>query len=370
MKSASIKVCHLTSAHKASDVRIFLKECSSLHRAGFEVHLVVAAGTDQVRNGVFISAVNSIPPGRFQRIFRTAGKVYRKALMLDADVYHIHDPELLPYALKLRRKGKRVVYDVHEDVPVQIMGKHWINPFLRKLVSSLFRKYENYVAKRMSLIVAATPFIRQRFALLNENTIDVCNYPLPEEVKSPAPWEKKEAAVCYIGSISRIRGIVEIITAVEKTDCTLHLAGDYSPPSLREELVKLPGWGKVKEYGFVDRSAITEILGICKAGLVTLYPQINYLDSLPIKMFEYMLSGIPVIASDFPMWKSIVEEHKCGLCVDPKNPDLIAEAISTLMSDSARARTMGENGRAAVFKYYNWANEEVKLEKAYRKLVE
>ena len=365
----SIKVCHFTSAHKPDDVRIFHKECSSLAAAGFDVYLVAANCASETKNGVKIVGVEAPLSGRFSRMLKTSRIVYKKALSLNADIYHFHDPELLPHALKLKRRGKKVIYDTHEDVPKQILGKYWINKFLRRMVSAIFEWYENYVAARLDYIVAATPYIRERFKKVNKNTCDVCNYPIIKELMSSGEWQNRKAEVCYIGGITRIRGVVEVVNALEAANVKLNLAGDYSPAELRNELSALPGWQHVNEYGFVGREKISEILSRSKAGIVTLYPQPNYLDSLPIKMFEYMLAGIPVVASDFPLWREIIEESKCGICVNPLDPQDIAAGIRKIMSDEQSAQKMGESGRAAVLEKYNWGVEEKKLVTIYNGLL-
>jgi glycosyltransferase involved in cell wall biosynthesis len=81
-----------------------------------------------------------------------------------------------------------------------------------------------------------------------------------------------------------------------------------------------------------------------------------------------MSSGIPVIASRFPLWREVVEGNACGLCVDPHSPQEIAEAIDYLARNPAQARRMGENGRQAVLGKYNWKVEESKLMRFYDSL--
>lgn len=368
-KSKKIKICHLTSAHADGDIRIFHKECVSLAESGNEVHLIIPNTTSRTEKGVTIHSFELKPKSRIERMRKTTKHVYQLALKIDADVYHFHDPELLPYGLKLRRKGRKVIYDAHEDVPRQILGKHWIPGFIRVTVSKLFEKYENYVAKRLAYIVVSTPTIRKRFEKVNPKCMDVCNYPILEENTDLAPWENRKNEICYIGGITQIRGIKELVTSLRyNPDIALNLAGNYSPASFREKLAEIEGWEQVREHGYVGRVGIIEILNRSKVGMVTLYPQENYLDSLPIKLYEYMLSGIPVVASDFPLWKQIISENDCGICIDPKNPEEIAEAISYLLKNDERAKEMGLNGRKSVLEKYNWSIEKQKLISIYQSL--
>jgi len=269
-------------------------------------------------------------------------------LEINADIYHFHDPELIPLGLKLKKLGKKVIYDVHEDVPRQILSKEYINKFLRPIIAKSFEIYENWASKHFDAIVAATPHIRDRFIKINPNTVDINNFPKRDELYEPINWHNRKNEICYIGGISKIRGIIELIKALEYTDTVLHLAGNFESEELKKKVINLPGWKKVKYYGFVDRQKIKEILRTVKIGIVTLHPTKNYLTSLPVKMFEYMSAGIPVIASNFPLWKEIIENNECGICVNPQNPKEIAEAINKLLKNDNLAKFYGENARKLI----------------------
>lgn len=366
-----IKVCHITSAHPDGDIRIYHKECVSLSKAGYEVvHIVPNSENRTTAEGVRIVSFETPKTSRLKRMIQTTKTVYRKAVEEDALIYHFHDPELLPYGLKLQRKGKIVIYDAHEDVPRQILGKPWIPKPLRKLIAWSFEQYENYVAKRLAFVVVSTPTIRKRYEKITRNTQDICNYPILEENTNEPDWKQKKNEICYLGGLTKMRGIREIIQAMQHIpDYQLNLAGSYSPESFRDSLTPLQGWEQVNELGFLNRQEVIHVLNRSKIGLVTLYPQENYLDSLPIKMFEYMLAGIPVVASNFPLWQEIVKDADCGVCIDPKNPKEIGEVLQIILSDEERAQEMGRNGRKKVLEKYNWKNEEQKLLTIYAQLV-
>ena len=190
------------------------------------------------------------------------------------------------------------------------------------------------------------------------------------ELSNSTKWEDKKDEVCYVGGIAKIRGIKEIVTAMSITqNVRLNLAGAFSEKDVEKEVKSYDGWSSVNELGFLNRSEIVEVYKNSKAGLVTLYPIINYMDALPVKMFEYMASGIPVISSNIKLWQDIVEEAKCGICVNPLEPQEIAEAINFIIANPKEAQEMGENGRKAVLQKYNWGVEEEKLFRVYKKLI-
>ena len=231
-------------------------------------------------------------------------------------------------------------------------------------------RVENFAAKRFDTVVTATPFIRERFRRLSSNVVDVNNFPILSELHLPnLNWSKKERAVCYVGGITKFRGIYEMIEAIGQTDAKLLLAGQFSPADGRNRAVIMPGWDRVEELGQLNRNEVKEVLSRSMAGLVVLHPIINYIDSLPIKMFEYMSAGIPVISSDFPLWKEIIEGNQCGICVNPLNPGAIAQAIRWIVDNPDEAKQMGENGRRAVEEKYNWESESQKLLAMYGDLL-
>ncbi|WP_242489801.1 glycosyltransferase family 4 protein [Noviherbaspirillum cavernae] len=353
----------MTSVHPWDDVRIFHKECRSLARAGFDVHLVACAPRTICVDGVNVHAVPKAQGGRLHRMLATAWRVYQTARALNADVYHFHDPELIPYGLLLKWQGRKVVYDVHEDVPRDILSKHWITPRLRRRLSQAFEWVEDFAAKRFASVVAATPFIAQRFARVNPSSVDVNNYPaeFAELARQGCADKAGSRNLCYIGGIGTIRGAFEMVRALEFVDARLIMAGPFQSTAIEEELRSLPGWKKVDYRGVVDREGVARILAESRIGLVLLHPVINYLDSLPVKMFEYMAAGLPVVASDFPYWRSLLADAGAGVCVDPLDPRAIARCIETLLERPDEAVRMGDAGRRAVSDRYRWDHESDKL---------
>ncbi len=361
------KICHITSAHKRDDIRIFVKECITLATAGHEVMLVVADDLpDEVQNGVHIYNVGK-QLSRRKRMLQTPKDIYNKVIRLQPDVVHFHDPELMLIGCKLAKQRYKVVYDVHEDLPKQVLNKHWLPKITRPLISICVAYLENKCAKRYYGIVAATPIIARRFKQYNPNTIDLCNYPVLAELNvAYTAWDKRQDSMCYIGSISKTRGIEPIIAACAISHIPLELAGIFSGDITLDELKSSDGGEYINYLGVLNRLEITNLLQKVKIGLVTLFPTPSYVESLPIKMFEYMLAGIPLIASNFPLWQEIVAKYDCGILVNPEKPEQIAKAALELITNQDRAMQMGINGRNAVLEHFNWEQEQQKLINFYK----
>ena len=358
-----MRITHLTSAHPRNDTRIFYKMCRSLAIQGHQITLIVADGKgDAVCDGVSILDVGD-SKNRFDRIRHAPERVYTRAIALDAELYHLHDPELIPIGLKLKRKGRRVIFDSHEDIPADILDKPYLNKYLARVLSKVIAVYEARSCVKFDGVITATPFIRDKFLLINPITININNFPVLNEFDIRIPWEAKSSEVCYVGGITRMRGILQTVRAMEKAhnDVRLNLCGHFVETDVEQACKALPGWNRVSEYGFVDRSGVRDVLARSIAGLVVFLHELNHINAQPNKMFEYMSAGIPVIASDFPLWREIITGNRCGLCVDPMDPGAIARAINYIMEHPDEARQMGENGRRAVLECYNWQAEEKKL---------
>lgn len=370
-QSVGISVVHLTTVHSRGDTRIFLKECRSLAAKGHVVTLIVADGKgEEVSHGINVVDAGR-PRGRIHRMTSIVSAALEQAIALDADFYHLHDPELLSIAGRLKRLGKTVVFDSHEDTQATIQSKPYLPLGCRAVVATLYKCYEAWICRRLDAVITATPFIRTKFLSINPTTVSVNNYPLMNELSGGIVERRiDKPRICYVGGISEVRGIREVVQAMAGVSrvTRLLLCGRFTGRDLRSRLEKLRGWEQVDYVGWLSREELRFALSHVVAGLVTFHPEPNHLNAQPNKMFEYMSAGIPVIASKFPLWQKIVEDNDCGVCVDPQDPEAIAEAISYLVGNSARAQEMGENGRKAVQDKYNWSVEEEKLLGLYEQL--
>ena len=222
-------------------------------------------------------------------------------------------------------------------------------------------------------LVAATPKIAERFPA--RKTVVIQNFPLLAELtrEQSAPYAKRPAVFVYMGALANQRGLREMIESVGRLNpdarAQLELAGKFVPASLRDEAAQYPGWECVRLHGWLDRQQVADLLSRARAGLVLFHPAPNHVDAQPNKLFEYMSAGLPVIASKFPLWERIVGRLDCGLVVDPQDTAAIAGAMHWILEHPAEARSMGERGRAAVETTFNWAPEQDKLIRLYRRLL-
>ncbi len=366
-----IGVCHISTVHRSDDVRIFQKEARSLAKAGYGVAFVVRAQEELEVDGVRIVPLPE-PRSRLDRGLRLAWLAYKQALSTRSKIFHLHDPELIPIGLLLKLQGKKVVFDAHEDLPKQILSKPWIPSILRRPLSWAVALFEKVALVPYDAVAAATPSIAKRFS--SQKTVVIQNYPIYNELidQQRLPYSKRPHRVAFIGGITLIRGAHEMVRAVgmvpEELQVRLLLAGHFSPAGLEYALAKEPGWDRVEYVSWLTREAVARELGRSRAGLVLFHPEPNHLDAQPNKIFEYMAAGLPVIASDFPLWREIVEGEEAGLLVDPEDPAAIASAIEWVITHPQEAEAMGQRGREAVRRKYSWSLEEKKLLNLYERL--
>lgn len=103
-----VRTCQVTSVHKRYDTRIFQKIAVSLAKNGYDSYLLCIDGKgEEVVEGVHFVSVDYKAKNRFQRIYLSWKELRTPALKIDAEIYHIHDPELLPLAKYLSKKKKK-----------------------------------------------------------------------------------------------------------------------------------------------------------------------------------------------------------------------------------------------------------------------
>jgi len=368
------KVLIITTVHIWNDTRIFFKEALSLVKNGFKVTLIAISdqGSKFQRDNVRIYAMK-----RKRRHLRWINwmQIIRILLKEKSEVFHLHDPELMPLAVLLRLFKRKIVFDIHEDFRKQIMDKEWIPKYFRMPLSRIFAVMESILPNICDRIILAEDYYLNNFN--NSLNIKVIhNYPkVPLQCKNNYQFDSFK--MVYVGDVRRIRGIMQYVDILnnllkKQLNVRLLIIGSFADGKLKREISDFVKWEKIEyKVEFLGRIPYDEthsIIKNCDLGLALLHPIGNYLNSYPTKIFEYMSLGLPVLASNFKLWEGIILENDCGKTVDPLDVNASCEIIEKYYFSEDLRRKHGTNGRNAIVKRYNWENEEKILHNCYNNL--
>lgn len=362
-------VCHVTSVHPWDDIRIFKKEACSTAKFAKKTYLVATNAPDRCIDNVNVVSV-TFPEkhSRLKRILFLKKRVINRALELDADIYHLHDPELLSAVKQIRKAGKYVIYDSHEDVPKTILSKKWLKPnFLRNWISKWYNRYEKSIARKCSGIISVLPEITSKFE--NKHLETIYNYPFS---RSTTKTERKsKIRLIYVGGLTRIRGIKDICEVLEKlpTHFELVLVGKWESIEFQAECQKeVSDSSRLIETGFVDHEVCQMHLEKADIGLAMLHKEPNYMNSLPIKAYEYAIHGLPVVMSDIPYWMN--EFGSFAEFANPMSNDAIRDKILMISENYEDHQTKVFKFNDTVLAHKNWSNEEQKLINFYESILQ
>ena len=370
-----MKVCHMTSTHRPKDQRIFYKECISLAKTGYDVFLVEQGPSEKI-DGVTIVGTGEINNSRYYRLLVRPKKIYELALKVNADIYHFHDMELIPYGLKLKKKGKKVIFDYHEDYAMRFSESDaLVGPnFLKKILGKLYIQYEKDSIKRFDAMISVTPHICDRLRKINYNTVMITNYPLLQKNSKwgqETVYEKSSNYIAFAGQISdtyRLSFIVECIQNIPNV--FLKLCGPERKKGDLEKLRAVDHNNKMEYKGILDYNQIPDFISNSRCAVVLSTYGSNtggHIGTLGNnKLFEAMLCGVPVICTDYDLWKAIVKQYDCGICVNSYSEKEIIDAVNQIFSHPDMAEKMGKNGRKAVLEEFNWNTQENELLRLYK----
>jgi len=374
--SSRFKICHVISGYQRTDARIFYRQCLSLRDHGFDVCILTNDGqSNEVIEGIPIISCTSAPAGRKKELLMASHLFYDHAIAIDADAYQLHSPELLPLGVKLKRHGKAVVYDAHEDMPNHILEKEWLPPWSRPMVSRAFAFYMNRVLRRFDEVISPHSHVAHSLRERIGKGILVANFPLVK--KRPNSSEDEYLArrnlFCYSGTVYSFSNQVTIAAALSELEGAQYQIAGYIDDEQREMLRNSAAGSRITYLGRLNQAELAKFYSSSIAGIVVLDYRLNLgnrLGSYAVnKIFEYMEAGLPIICTDYDLWKDIVDRYRCGICVKPGDVPGLRRAMRSIMADKKAAFQMGINGRRAVEKEFNWTSEEAKYCKMFSDLL-
>jgi glycosyltransferase involved in cell wall biosynthesis len=308
---------------------------------------------------------------RASRVVLNTTRAAVLALRSGAPVVHLHDPELLLVVPLLKLAGRTVVFDAHEVISEATADKDYVPRPLRGLLVLFSRALVRFAGWACDHVVVATAITARDYP--PRKTTIVHNFPrLRQEEQALAPLAERPPSVAFIGVVSETRGSRAMARAALSREFPdgwhLHVAGNAYPDDESQVFDAAVAAGRVTVHGLLSPESARDLLLDARVGIVVLQPDTAYEKVFSTKLFEYLAAGLPVVCSDFPVWRDVVEEHDCVTFVDPRDPDAVARAVARYASDPELLARHGENARRAAVEVFNWSSEEATLLDLYETL--
>jgi glycosyltransferase involved in cell wall biosynthesis len=360
-------IVHL-STYPADDGRIFQKSCKSEVAEGYQVTQIVCHDRDETIDGVTMIALPE-PKGRLSRMIGLSWKMYRAAMRQHGDIYMFHHPDLMLAGFLLKIAGKKVIYETREFYPDKILSMRWIPEKLRPFARAAFARYERITSVLWDHVIVADRHTANAF--VGRPVSVVPNYPLLLPVEHVASTLSGKRTLLYVGGLCDERGLgvmLRIAELIQDRGVELQLMGPCPFPGDELRIRNAPN---VKYFGNQSLAAVYQRLATADLGLLLLQPvpAYTYAGENTLKLFEYMWSSLPIVSSDFPNLKRIIETAQCGVCLDPCNAEQAAKIIMDLIEQPNVCKKMGANGRKAVAEAYNWPSAWDVLSQVYRNVL-
>lgn len=360
-----MKVVHISYTHRYDDIRIYEKECKSLKRKGYDVLHIASDKISDISNDldldVPVKIIKLKKLKRFKVVWQYLKDVREEVDKINPQICHLHDWQLLPLIISLRKKCV-VIFDSHEDFPAYL-STNMMKKIPQNIKQTVFSFIEKFFLKRASFVVAANSHIAKEIKKMTKKVIAVKNYPIVFENHEKNYYNPQ---FCYIGRMSDYLGGEVLSKGLNDLHTKLLLVGRND-----EEYVKkmndLSG-DRIEDIGFCSKAKVRKIVKESMAGIVTYFPTPNCIHALPNKMFEYLEASVPIICSNFPDWKEMLEKRNCCIFVNPYDDNELKDAMRYFLEHPDEAKRMGENGRKAIEEEFNWNREEEKLFSLYQRL--
>jgi len=391
------KICFLADSHSLYDDRIYWKEALSLKKAGYEIHFILAGDKPQegvTNEGVHFQILKKdfFPKYRYLNFLAKRylpnglyNQMFIRARRLAADIYHIQD-------LKVNRIGKKlknlyhlpkVIYDIHEPYPENIIDyrqTRGLGTIVKKLYAAHIKSWEHQCARIYDLIIVTEENVYKRFTafLPKEKVQIIYNYTNLDNPVKKGDIEKKEFDAIYTGGITLVRGAFKILEAIsilkkKRDNVRILFLGSYFPNDLKDQMHWYIKENKLESnillLDAVPYNKVAAFYQKSKIGLGIFLPIKTHKIILQIKLFEYMNFGLPIVGSNFGHIRNIIEKDQVGIAINPEDPNEIADAMDSILSNEELYKTLSENGRTAVEKKYRWEFMEEKLILIYSEML-
>jgi glycosyltransferase involved in cell wall biosynthesis len=367
-------VCILISGYPRDNARVFQRQAKSLLSFGFNVSILTNdGGVEECVDGINIYCTD-FWQNRLKILLFAGMQFLRKAIKVNADIYFIHSPELLSLGLLLKLRGKKVIYDAHEDLPNHILEKEWLPSFLRPPISIICRFYFDFVFSKIDALISPHCHVISKYQSINPNCVLITNFAktITRDEFSLPEYLGRRKVICYSGTCYFHSNQIQILEAIKDQEDAVYSIAGTIPEKLYTEMKTHRSFPKVEFLGLIDFKMLKDFYSKSRIGIVVIDYKLNLGGKRGTyavnKIFEYMEAGLPIICSDYDLWINVVDRYSCGIYVRPGNVTEIRDAISYLLDNPAAAYQMGQNGLFAIRNEYNWKFEEAKLHELFLKL--
>ena len=369
-------ICHVTSMHDWKDDRIFERACVGLADSGVKTIYIASpemkhyvSDLGQTNNeaytdikGVRIYWIKQRKGWR-RRLYSSM-EATKLAEQLNPDIIHFHDPDLMPWMYGLARKGKKVIYDIHENYASRMEKLSFLPAFARNQLAKLYRRFENFYINRYAGAVVVTEALKDLINCKNKNVLTIGNLPylkLLSEIKLSSETFN-ETTIVTSGTINPSRNGVETICAIPflqkaKDEVKFLFAGKYAKgyeEAIEAKAKEFSAENMVRTEGMLPYLENFQRISKAHIGCVFYEDNPNNRIGLPNRIFEYMYCGLAILGDNYPEIKRVVDKAQCGIVTDSTNPKQLAEAIEQLVGNKAALKQMGEKAKRAVIEEYNF----------------
>jgi glycosyltransferase involved in cell wall biosynthesis len=263
---------------------------------------------------------------------------------------------------------------MHENFAQQVKNKKWIPFFIRYFLSFIIKLLERVVLINFHVILAEKSYAKHYLWINNKKVIQ--NFPILNQLNALIDVKKRNTfTVGYMGDVTFDRGIPVIAEAVAQLRLQGVPAEFVCIGAVHDDALDSPPFQKGLSQGWLHATGRLQpeeawsLMATCHVGAALLRPIGNYVESYPTKMFEYMAMGLPVLVSNFSLYREIVDEYHCGFCVDPENVAEVTRALVIFLHNWDQSREMGRRGADAVLEKFNWETEKKKLIGFYERMI-